>query len=69
MNEQSELLFQLGVARRLLAAPSKLTGNELKQYRSIADDIGDRCQFNCGWHAAQPAKPLPGSASTGKSNR
>lgn len=66
MNEQAEMLMQLNVARRLLAAPSKLAGKELKQYRSIADNIGDRCQFNCGWYAAQPAKMLPGSASTGK---
>jgi hypothetical protein len=66
MNEKINLLLQLDVARRLLAAPSKLTGKELKQYRSIVDNIGDRCQFNCGWHAAQPAKHLPGAASTEK---
>src|SRR5436190_24168651 len=66
MSEQLDLLMQLNIARELMRAPSKLKEKELKQYRLIAENLGDRCNFNSGWYAAQPDKALPGSASTEK---
>jgi hypothetical protein len=66
MSEQTNLLAQLNLARMLLNNPTTLTPSTQRAVRAVAQDLGDRCWMNLGWHAAAPDRALPGSASTAK---
>ncbi|MEH2534431.1 hypothetical protein V1277_006273 [Bradyrhizobium sp. AZCC 1588] len=61
--EQTRLLMQLNLMRRLLDGPTTMKPNIQKAARAVAENLSDRIQFNCGWHAAAPDRELPGSAS------
>jgi hypothetical protein len=64
MNDQTNLLAQLNLLRRLLDNPTTLPLKTQRAARAVAQDLGDRCWMNLGWHAAAPDRALPGSAST-----
>ena len=66
MSEQINLLAQLNLVRRLLDNPTTLPPKTQRAARTVAQNLSDRIQFNCGWHAAAPDRELPGSASTAK---
>jgi hypothetical protein len=64
MNTSTEILNGLWMLRRLLDHPSKLSKTALGGYQRQAQELGDACYFNAGWHAVGAGKALQGAAAT-----
>jgi hypothetical protein len=63
MSEQTDLTVQLDLLRSLLDSPT-LPVEAQRAARRIAQDLGDRCWLNIGWHASKSRGELTGEAST-----